>query len=177
VEETLFSAEKLSFLNRIKRGLIVSILMFLILEILPLTLYKKIENPYIFLLIPIFILSMIIVIMIIKAKKYVYGIKINQNEIIFYGNNFNSEWIEKSEVQNVNIQIIEDKAKGGGIIGYRIVFKNSTKRITVNILYNWNNFTLYKLFAEFKKAKGEKITKEENLLLDGIRKKAKYYDE
>jgi hypothetical protein len=43
----------------------------------------------------------------------------------------------------------------------------------INKLLNWNNFTLYELFKNFKVAKGEKIIIDEKSLFDGIEEKAK----
>lgn len=177
MKEEIFDTEKLTFSERIKKDLGIKIIVFLFLIILPLSLQQKTNNALIVVLSFLYVLSLMIIITLVPAKKYIYQIRITSSEIKFYGKNFNKEWLEKFELKNTNIQIIEHKSKAGTIVGYKIIFKSANKKITVNKLYNWNNFNLYKLFTEFKNAKGEKIILDEKFLLDGIKKRAEYYYE
>jgi hypothetical protein len=174
VEEEIFKTEKLSFVERIKKDLGIKIIAFLLLGLIPLAVNRNGDNHFISILFPLFILLVLIIITLIASKKYIYEVRINSEEIKFYGSNYDKEWNEKFKIKDVNIQIIEHKSRGGSIIGYSIIFKSANRKITVNKLYNWNNFTLYKLFIEFKKAKGEKIIIDENSLLAGIKSRAEY---
>ena len=174
MEEEIFKTEKLTFVERIKKDMGIKIFVFLLLGLIPLTVNRNESSKWISILFPVFILFVIIIVTFIASKKYIYEVRIDSNEIKFYGYNYNKEWYEKFKIKDVNIQIIEHKSREGGIVGYSIIFKSANRKITINKLYNWNNFTLHKLFIEFKKAKGEKIIIDENSLLDGIKKRAKY---
>lgn len=174
MEEFIFSTDRLNFQERIKKDFGIKIFAFLLLGLLPLAVIRNNGNQLISFLFPLFILLILVIITLIESKKYIYEVRINSEEIKFYGNDYDKEWNEKFKIKDVNIQIIEHKSRGGSIIGYSIVFKSANRKITVNKLYNWNNFTLYKLFTEFKKAKEEKIIIDENSLLTGIKTKAEY---
>lgn len=175
--EEIFTTEKLSFVERIKKHLGIKIIVFLFLGLIPVVVTPNDGNYLIAVLFPLFILFVLLIITLNESKKYIYEVRIDSNEIKFYGYDFDKEWIEKCQIKDVAIQISEHRSKSGGIIGYCIIFKNANKKVTINKLYNWNNFTLYKLFTEFKKEKGERIIIDEKSLLDGIKKRAEYLNE
>ncbi|RXR18875.1 hypothetical protein [Flavobacterium stagni] len=177
MKEEIFKSEKLTFEERVKKDLGIKIIAFLFFSLIPLAVNRNAYNLLITILFPLFILSVLILITLNTTKKYIYEVRINSDEIKFYGKKYDKDWNEKFKINDIDIQIIEHKSKVGNVLGYSIIFKSPSRKVTVNKLFNWNNFTLYNLFIEFKKAKGEKIIIDENSLLTGIKKRAEYYYE
>lgn len=177
MKEEIFKTEKLSFIERSKKDLGIKFIAFLLLGLIPLAVKQNANNHYITIVFPLFILSVLLLITLMTSKKYIYEVRINSEEIKFYGKNYDKDWNQKFKIKDIDIQIIEHKSKGSSVLGYSIVFKSQSQKITINKLFNWNNFTLHKLFTAFKKAKGEKIIIDESSLLAGIKKRAEYYYE
>ena len=169
LEKTIFETERIPFKERCKKDIKIKIFTFLFFASIPIF---SIENNIISILFILFFLFVSLYITYDESKEFVYKIEFENEKINIFGSNFDNDWIEKFEIKKVNIQIRKRVSKTGSVIGYMIVFKSAKKKITLNKLYNWNNFALHQIFTEFKKLKGEKIIIDEKSLIDGIKKKA-----
>ncbi|WP_337967009.1 hypothetical protein [uncultured Flavobacterium sp.] len=169
MEKITFETEKIPFKERCTKDLKIKILVFVIFASIPI---YNIGFHIISIFFILFFLFVTLYITYDESKVFVYKIEFENEKINIFGSNFDDDWIEIFEIKKVNIQTKVDVSKTGYIKGYSLVFKNTKKKITLNKLYHWNNFTLYQIFIEFKKRKEEKIIIDEKSLIDGIKKKA-----
>ncbi|MBF4465156.1 hypothetical protein [Flavobacterium sp. LC2016-12] len=170
MEKKIFETERIPFKERCKKDIKIKFFVFLIFASIPI--FSCSEFNIISILFILFFLFVFLFITYDESKEFVYKIEFENENINIFGSNFDNDWIEKFEIKKVNIQIRNRVSKTGSVIGYKIVFKSAKKKITLNRLYNWNNFALHQIFTEFKKLKGEKIIIDEKSLIDGIKKKA-----
>ncbi|MWB92889.1 hypothetical protein GON26_00780 [Flavobacterium sp. GA093] len=175
MEKTIFETERIPFKERCKKDIKIKIFAFLFFASIPI--FSSSEFNIISILFILFFLFVFLFITYNESKEFVYKIEFENEKINIFGSNFDNDWIEIFEIKKVNIQIRKHVSKTGSVIGYTIIFKSGKKKITINRLYNWNNFDLHQIFTEFKKIKGEKIIIDEKSLIDGIKKKAEDEDE
>lgn len=108
-----------------------------------------------------------------QSKDDVSKIEFENNYIIFTRSYHDKTWLDKYEINDVTIEIKEYLRKHRIANEFRVVFRIGQTKLTVNKLFNWNNFELYNLFITFKERKGEKSTIDDRFLLEGLIKKAK----
>lgn len=170
LEKTIFETEKIPFKERCKKDIKIKFFGIIIFASIPIFSFGEFNIMSILFI--LFFLFVFISLTYEESKEFVYKIEFENGNVKISGSNFDNDWIEKFEIKKVNIHIRKRVSKTGSVIGYKIVFKSTKKKITLNRLNNWNNFALYQIFTEFKKLRGEKITIDEKSLIDGIKKKA-----
>ena len=171
--KTIFETDRIPFKIRCRKDIRAKIFTFLFFASIPIFSFENNAISILFsILFILFFLFVILYETYYESREFVYKIEFENEKINIFGCNYDKDWVESFEIKKVNIKIKKHIAKFGRIIGYSIEFKNGKKKITLNKLHNWNNFTLYQIFNEFKKLKDEKIIIDEKSLIDGIKKKA-----
>lgn len=169
-----FSAEKINFIKRIKKYLVMHIVgLFFVVALLLISSKREEENYLlIFMICLIYFVYFIIIIPFFNSKKYIYEIRIEDTVLKIFGTHYNSEWTDSLSVEDVRIELIQRKYRNG-TSRFLIVFQSNKEKHTINRLENWNNYALYELYTTFKNAKQENIIWDEKYVLDELERKAK----
>lgn len=173
MQERIFGCEKLSFINRFKKGSTAIILF--ILVIVSILLITKSDSDHVFFGVTFIGLSYVfiflIIIPVLKARNYIYKVEISNERLILFGEKFNQEWCEDLKITETDFRIVEHKYRTHSKFLVICISKNS--KYTINRLENWNNFILLELYKTLKEFKNEEIGLNEKLVLKALEKKAR----
>jgi hypothetical protein len=173
MDEQIFNVEKLDFKSRIQKDIGIRVFVFIFFVSIILINTKNYGFGIVQILFALFFFLIVFLPSFLESINYIYEVKITPTEVKIKGNKFDKVWEKKFNIKTVNIKIIERRSKTNVKVGYFIDLLTDENRYRINKLLNWNNFTLYELFKNFKVAKGEKIIIDEKPLFDGIEEKAK----
>jgi len=173
MEERIFSCEKLSFMERLKKGSTSKIIVILILMSLCFISEASEENVFFKVTFIGFLYAILLLIIIpfVTASKYIYEVRMNNDKVTLFGEYYNHKWCKVFEIKDLSVKIVERKYRTDS--RFLIVFRSKKTKHTINRSQTWNNFTLFELFRTFKELKQEEIIWDEKYTLQALEKKAR----
>ncbi|KRD10180.1 hypothetical protein ASE21_10685 [Flavobacterium sp. Root901] len=107
-----------------------------------------------------------------RNKSNINIIAFEENNILLYGETFNTKWIKKLDVQKTTIKIESIPSRAGLThVTFYLILEHKNNPYIINLFDTFSDEGIIQIFNEFKRVKGEKIIIDEKLTISRIQEK------